>query len=202
MQGAHNAKLFVTNYLKEDFKRRLDDYRFARRAEGEWFVDDGVLPEPAKYLSYEPLALDELPAIITVAISTSRFVRDDYTPVMDPLYNVTYTMRSYVWVKAQGNEEATLMRDRLTTVLRSALLDYPCLRANKPEYYLEVMIDEGSMREEFSDLTLLKGERVLAGAYISYDLSVTERITRLPVGTADEFQIELEKAALGEPLPD
>ena len=94
------------------------------------------------------------------------------------------------------------MRDRLSTVLRSALLDYPCLRANKPEYYLEVMIDEGSMREEFSDLTLLKGERVLAGSFISYDLTVMERITRLPIGTMDEFEIELEKAALNEPLPD
>lgn len=202
MQGAHNAKLFVTNYLKADFKRRLDDYRFARRAEGEWFVDDGALPEPVKYLNYEPLALDEFPTIITVAISTTRFLRDDYTGTMDPLYQVTYNMRTYVWVRAEGNEAATLMRDRLSTVLRSALLDYPCLRANKPEYYLEVMIDEGSMREEFSDLTLLKGERVLAGSFISYDLTVMERITRLPIGTMDEFEIELEKAALNEPLPD
>lgn len=202
MQGAHNAKLFVTNYLKNDFRRRLDDYRFARRAEGEWFVDDGALPEPVKYLSYEPLALDEFPTIITVAISTSRFLRDDYTPTMDPLYQVTYAMRTYVWVRAEGNEECTLMRDRLSTVLRSALLDYPCLRANKPEYYLEVMIDEGTMREEFSDLTLLKGERALAGSFISYDLTVMERITRLPLGDADTFDIELDYAPLDGAIPD
>lgn len=201
MQGSHNAKLFVTNYFKADFKRRLDDYRFARRAEGEWFVDDGALPEPAKYLTYEPLALDEWPMIITVAISASKFEREDYTPVMDPLYRVTYNMRTYAWVRANGSEEVTLMRDRLTTVVRSALLDYPCLNANKPEYYLEVLIDEGSLREEYSDLTLIKGDRVLAGSYISYDLTVVERITRQPLGEVDTFEIELETASLTEPIP-
>jgi hypothetical protein len=193
--------LFVTNYFKADFKRRLDDYRFARRAEGEWFVDDGALPEPAKYLTYEPLALDEWPMIITVAISASKFEREDYTPVMDPLYRVTYNMRTYAWVRANGSEEVTLMRDRLTTVVRSALLDYPCLNANKPEYYLEVLIDEGTLREEYSDLTLIKGDRVLAGSYISYDLTVVERITRQPLGEVDTFEIELENAQLGQPLP-
>ena len=193
--------MFVTNYFKADFKRRLDDYRFARRAEGEWFVDDGALPEPAKYLTYEPLALDEWPMIITVAISASKFEREDYTPVMDPLYRVTYNMRTYAWVRANSSEEVTLMRDRLTTVVRSALLDYPCLNANKPEYYLEVLIDEGTLREEYSDLTLIKGDRVLAGSYISYDLTVVERITRQPLGEVDTFEIELEKAQLDEPLP-
>ena len=110
-------------------------------------------------------------------------------------------MRTYAWVRANGSEEVTLMRDRLTTVVRSALLDYPCLNANKPEYYLEVLIDEGTLREEYSDLTLIKGDRVLAGSYISYDLTVVERITRQPLGEVDTFEIELENAQLGQPLP-
>ena len=51
------------------------------------------------------------------------------------------------------------------------------------------MIDEGTMREEYSDLTLIKGERVLAGAYVGYDLSLDEWITRSNVGTLDEIRI-------------
>ncbi len=119
--------------------------------------------------------------------------RTDYVPdLMDPLYRITYAMRTYVWVRAEGSEECTVMRDRLTTVVRSALLDHPCLRANDPDNFLEVLIDEGTMREEFSDLTLLKGDRVLAGAYISYDMTINERITRRPIGTIQEVEVEGE----------
>lgn len=202
MQGAHAAKTFVNNYLKSDLPRRVDDYRYARREEGEWYLDDATLPTPAdeNFLIYEPIALDAWPTIITLAMSTTSMSRTDYTPIMDPLYRVIYNMRTYVWVRTEGSEEATLMRDRLTTVLRSSLLDHPCLRANDPDQYLEVMIDEGTMREEFSDLTLLKGDRVLAGAYISYDLAINERITRKPLGTLTDIDVETRKFQDGEPM--
>lgn len=202
MQGPHLAKKFVTDYLRNDLARRISDYRYARRAEGEWFLDDATLPNPAQYLFYEPVALDEWPTIITLVMSTNNMSRSDYTAIMDPLYRVNYSMRTYIWVRAEGSEEATLMRDRLTTVVRSALLDYPCLKANDPTHYLEVMIDEGTMREEFSDLTLLKGDRVMAGAYISYEMVVNERITREPLGTVDEFNIEVEQFGMTEPEID
>lgn len=202
MQGPHSAKKFVTDYLRSDLPRRISDYRYARRAEGEWFLDDATLPNPAQYLFYEPIALDEWPTIITLVMSTNNLSRSDYTPIMDPLYRVNYSMRTYVWVRAEGSEEVTLMRDRLTTVVRSALLDYPCLRANDPAHYLEVMIDEGTMREEFSDLTLLKGDRVMAGAYISYEMVVNERITREPLGTVNEFDVEVQQFGMTEPVID
>lgn len=192
MQGSHNAKLFVTEYLKNDLPTRISDYRSGNRDEGKWYLDDETLPTPTVFLTHEPLALDEWPCIITLAMSTTNLSRSNYTydSLYDPLYRVVYTMRTYVWVRAEGADECTMMRDRLTTVVRAALLDHPCLKANDPDNFLEVMIDEGSMREEFSDLTLLKGDRFLAGAYISYDLTVNERITRKPIGTVDEFQIE------------
>ncbi len=202
MQGPHSAKKFVTDYLRSDLPRRISDYRYARRAEGEWFLDDSTLPDPAQYLFYEPVALDEWPTIITLVMSTNNMSRSDYTSIMDPLYRVNYAMRTYVWVRAEGSEEVTLMRDRLTTVVRSALLDYPCLKANDPAQYLEVMIDEGTMREEFSDLTLLKGDRVMAGAYISYEMVVNERITREPLGTVNEFDVEVQQFGMTEPVID
>jgi hypothetical protein len=48
------------------------------------------------------------------------------------------------------------------------------------------MIDEASMREEFSDLTPLKGERFLAGAYIGYEIALDEVVMRKTLGTVDE----------------
>jgi hypothetical protein len=43
------------------------------------------------------------------------------------------------------------------------------------------MIDESSIREEYSDLTLIKGDRVLAGAYLGYDLTLNEVVYRQPM---------------------
>lgn len=170
MYGAQFAKAFVNDYLMSDTPGRLVRYR------NGWSLSDSDLPDPQEYLTYEPLVLDSWPTIITVAISTKSFNRNDYSLGYDPIYKVTYAMRTYIWVKTEGSKETTEMRDRLTTVIRSALLDYPCLR--RVGAAREAVIDEGSFAEEFSDLTLLKGDRVLAGAYLGYELSIDETIAR------------------------
>ena len=43
------------------------------------------------------------------------------------------------------------------------------------------------MREEFSDLTLLKGDRMLAGAYIAYNIQMDEIVSRASLGVVDEI---------------
>jgi hypothetical protein len=52
------------------------------------------------------------------------------------------------------------------------------------------------MQEQFSDLTLLKGDRVLAGAYISYDLSIDEVVDRRPLADASSVVIEFSNLDL------
>jgi len=171
MHGAQFAKEYVSNYLKLDIPVRCNRYR------NGWQLNDTQLPTPEKFYTFEPLALDAWPTIITVAISTSSFLRDSYDG-WDPLYRVTYQMRTYVWCRGLGSEEATIARDRLTTVVRSALLDYTCLQATDTRKTFQAIIDESTIREEFSDTTLLKGDRVMAGSYISYELSINEIVTR------------------------
>ena len=182
MHGGQFAKSFVTAYLESDIPKRVFDYR------NGWQVTDTELPSPAKYLSYEPVALDAWPTLITVAISTNRMERVGYMRGTEPQYRVNYVMRTYVWARGGNAEEATLCRDRLTTVVRSALLDYPCLNAVTANDYgsFQAKIDEGSMREEFSDLTPLKGERYMAGAYLGYELAMDEVVMRREHGTVDE----------------
>ena len=183
MFGAHYAKEVVNDYRKFDIPRRLIRYRNA------WGVDDYTLPEPQKYLVYEPIALDHWPTLITVVISTNSFDRMMNYGGGDPLYRVSYSMRTYIWAKTEGSEEVTLMRDRLSTVVRSALLDSPCMKGlSQP--VVDVMLDESTMREEFSDLTLIKGDRVLAGAYIGYDLYLNELVYRQPIGEVTEIETE------------
>jgi hypothetical protein len=184
MFGAHFAKQYVNDYLKSDIPIRIINYR------NGWNLDDTTLPTPVSFFTYEPIALDSWPTIITVAMSTNRMERIGYSQ-SNPLYRVNYSMRTYVWVRDIGSEEATLMRDRLTTVVRSAILDYPCMRARDPQETFKAMIDEGSIQEQFSDLTLLKGDRVMAGAYLSYDLSIDEVVDRMPLGIVSSIDLEL-----------
>ena len=179
MHGGHFAKQYVTDYLTADLPTRIIDYRNA------WELTDTELSLPAKYLSYEPVALDKWPTIITVAISTNRLERIGYVAT-DPQYRVAYVMRTYVWTRGANAEQTTLGRDRLTTVVRAALLDYPCLKAADPRGTFQIEIDEATMREEFSDLTPLKGERFLAGAYIGYEIALDEVVMRKTWGTVDE----------------
>jgi hypothetical protein len=191
MHGAHSAKSYVSQYLSQDIPTRLIKYR------NGWGLDDIALPSPTDYLVYEPLALDQWPIVITVAINTKSFNRLEYDgSTLDPLYRVTYGMRTYVWVRTEGSEETTLMRDRLTTVVRSALLDYPCLSRLDTERHAR--IEETTLSEEFSELTLLKGDRVLAGAYIGYDLLLDEVITREDLGPPVS-QYDIEVLGTGNP---
>jgi hypothetical protein len=182
----------VTEYLKQDIPQRIIDYRNA------WNLDDIELPSPVSYFIYEPIALDSWPTIITVVMSTNSMTRIGYES-SNPLYRVSYAMRTYVWVRTEQSEPATLMRDRLTTVVRTALLDYPCLTAVDPANYFKVEIDESTMQEQFSDLTLLKGDRVLAGAYLSYTLNIDEVIGRRNRGIFSEKEILYEQLSF---LPD
>lgn len=183
MYGPHFAKQYVNNYLQTDIPIRIITYR------NSWNLDSESLPTPIDFLTYEPIALDTWPTIITVAISTRSFNRDNYIGNYDPKYSVIYTMRTYIWVKTEGSEDATLMRDRLTTVVRSALLDYPCLR--RTDEARAARIYEESMTEEYSDLTLLKGDRVMAGAYLGYDIELEEVIAREAYGEVAEFDFEV-----------
>lgn len=147
---------------------RLLKYRNA------WNLDDENLPDPERYLVYEPVAIDRWPTLITVVISMNSITRADLTSTMNPMYHVEYAMRTYIWVKDDDSEQCTAKRDRLTTVARSAILDDPCLNLYAQPNNLAAYIDESNLVEEYSDLTQLKGERMMAGAYLGYNLRVTE----------------------------
>jgi hypothetical protein len=188
MFGPAPVKKFVTDYLMVDLPERLLTYRNA------WNLDDERLPEPVEYLTYEPIAIDAWPMLYTILMSTNSITREDYTPGYDPLYRVRYSLRTYVWVRGHDSETATDTRDRLSTVLRSSLLDHQCLAAADITGS-QVLIDEGSVREEFSDLTLLKGDRVLAGAYCAYDININEAVVRATIGQVAQIQTQIEALA-------
>lgn len=173
MIGADMAKRMVSDYLQEDLPRRLTRYR------NTWNLSNRDLPDVSVFKTWEPLELDAWPSIISVILATSQIDQDDYEGD-DPQYTVVYQVRTYIWCRAHGSRAATEQRDRLTTVVREALLDHPALASRNENSPIpcQIMVMQDTMTEEFSDLTLLKGDRVMAGAYVGYDLMLEETITR------------------------
>jgi len=192
MYGPQFAKQFVNDFLRIDIPLRLNRYRNA------WGVSSSELPDFEEIIGYEPLVLDRWPTIVTVAISTKKLTRSGHSATGDPEYFVNYGMRTYVWARADGPEATTIMRDRLTVVVRSALLDHPCLQRANP--MRDAVIDESSVSEEYSELTLLKGDRFLAGAYISYDLRIEEPVMREPIAELEEIRFFINQKNLEESL--
>ena len=183
MNGSHAAKKYVNDYLSIDMPKRLIEYR------NGWGISNSDLPSPEQYISYEPLSIDRWPSIITVVLSTNALERIGFEN-NNPVYRVQYSMRTYSWVRDDGSEQCTIQRDRLTTVIRSALLDYPCLRAFDSRFNFRILIDESTIREEFSDITLLKGDRVMSGSYVAYNLEIDEVVERTPLGEVESIEVE------------
>lgn len=190
MNGSHAAKKYVNDYLSSDMPKRLTEYR------NGWGISNAVLPSPEQYISYEPLSIDRWPSIITVVLSTNALERIGFEN-NNPVYRVQYSMRTYSWVRDDGSEQCTIQRDRLTTVVRSALLDYPCLKAFDSRFNFRILIDESTIREEFSDITLLKGDRVMSGSYVAYNLEIDEVVERTPLGEVGTIELEAESVTSG-----
>jgi hypothetical protein len=197
-EGAATAKALVNDYLKWDIPTRIMAFR------SHWGLDDSRLPTPEHFHMYEPPAIDHWPMLITVQFGTSRIERIDYFDGINPVFRCTYNMRTYLWVKQDTPEEATETRDRLTAVLRSAFLDTPSFHRftdNAERGIYGVLLDENTLREEYSDVTYVKGNRVVSGAYLGYSLMLDEAVMRTPASQNLE-EIVVSYDAGGAPLAD
>ena len=136
-----------------------------------------------------------------MVINTRSITRSDYEYDADPSFRVTYEMRTYIWTRDTGADRVTEQRDNLTTVVREALLDGPSLSTYDSSVPCYPKIDEGTLREEFSDLTLIKGDRLLAGAYIAYDLSLEEVVDTPASGVMLSAEAMIDKMSLTANAP-
>jgi hypothetical protein len=60
-----------------------------------------------------------------------------------------------------------------------------------PQLDLDVLLDETTFKEEYSDLSYAKGDRVIAGAYFAYEFSLNEQIIRTKLGDVNEFDLNV-----------
>lgn len=194
MTGPAAAKDFVNNYLKLALPDKILEFR------NNWNLAEEELPLPQEesYVTFAPPSLEymtqKLPALYTVILTTRSMTRIGYTDIYDPVYQVVYAARTYLWVRTNGMNETSRMRDNLLTVVRTTLLDEQAFEGAAEKLYMdettdEVKFDEGTLKEEFSDMIPQKGDRWAAGVYLSYDMTINEVVTRKTIGTVNQFEI-------------
>ena len=168
----------VSLFLADAMPPRLAEYRTA------WGYSASELPDPQRYYPYEPTAVDRWPTLITVVMGMGDLAVDDYL-ANEPEYGVVYQMRTYIWARGEGALRAVDIRDDLTTVVRDLLIDNPHLQnsVHSNAFDCAYRVDDTSLREEYSDMTLLKGDRVACASFVAYDLRAQETPTRAPIGT-------------------
>lgn len=188
MTGPHGAKELVCNYFKADLPRRVVAFRnYWNISEEELpdFPEDSIVPWAPPSIEYGD---EPLPCLYNVIARTRNMVQIGWTQELDPVYRVNYEARSYIWCRADSIAECNIMRDRLLTVVRTAMLDEQCLRANTPEMYA-MSFDQTTLREEFSDVVPSKNDRWIGGVYIGYDMTIDETVSREAIGTISEIEV-------------
>lgn len=189
LRGATAVRQAVIEYLGVTVPEIVD------MARTEWELDEYHLPYPVAYDAYEPYALDKWPLIGVNVVQAEEFFRRSYEDAMSQRYLVQYTVRVFTWVRTPMDEnevpiepeysQSLRLRDDLAAVVRAALLRSGCLG-----YPNNILFDEGSLSEEYSEATGLKGDRFVAGVIHSFQIRFDESVPLLGIGSADTISID------------
>lgn len=178
MRGARDASEIVTDFLKVQVPIQVEALKT------EWGLNDTELILPKKYYPHEPPALDRWPVLATVVNDDRIIRRMDYGSSADETnYMWSYAMRVFVWCNSKGMDAVQNQRDDLTTLVRILLLSEPSLGSGGRAY-----VEETTMSTSFSDVTPVKGERYVAGAFIAFDMRLEETLGYLTAQTRNTVQ--------------
>lgn len=165
MRGPHQARVAVASYLEAVFSKVLQGLR------NEWRLTVEELPDPVQYLPHEPTTLDRWPTIAVVTDVEVVTRRVEHTAEGGE-YETTYPMEVYSWVNTTGQVACLEQRDNMATAVRIALLAGVTLGRREKD----MVVNEATFRQSFSDIQPVKGERFVAGSYSGFDLLATEQL--------------------------
>jgi hypothetical protein len=177
-RGVGAAKRLVAGYLAAELPAYLADLRIA------WGRDAETLPDPVAYLHNEPKTLDRWP-LVAVAGADRTTRRSEQSPRV-VTYDATYQLRAFVWVNERGWDQAIDVRDDLTAAVATFLMDRVRVGSDGA-----AVVQDG-LTESYSDVQPVKGDRHVAGAYIGFQLKVSEAIVRPPAGSADTVTLDAD----------
>lgn len=170
MRGPRQIRHLVCDWLQADLPVRLPQIRLA------WGRTEEELPLPMRYDPHEPLTLDHAVSPIVAVVSGRQTVRPvgDMNALGEPLFNVTYPMRIFAWVREVGVGATFDLRDDYLTALQVAVLASPTLGGVGGGNLLALST---SVEVDFSGIDALKGDRQLAGGYVGFQIRATETLS-------------------------
>lgn len=148
-----------------------------------WGLKDDELPVPKSqpddprvdaYFAGDAPALDRWP-MLYVNTGRRRQTAVDHTDDGDVEYRSIYPVRVFTWVSAVGRAEAQAQRDDLATVVQITTLAHTTLGGNGR--FGAYAVVPSTLVTDFSRLEPVKGDRVVGGSYVGFDLQVTETLT-------------------------
>lgn len=191
MRGATNVRQIIADYLGSVVPAAIAIGR------SQWELETWELPDPVRYDAYDPLTAQEFPVVGSLVSRTTGWVRNDYTPTMEEVYDAKYNVIVFLWVRtplkpdgvwADPTYETTLrLRDDMLGIVRGCLLNTPSMNSNG-----QVRLNESTLTEEYLDAIKSSDQnsRWLAGASLSFELAVTETAYRVALGSADTITTE------------
>lgn len=183
LRGATAVRQAVADYLESALPGVID------QARTDWGLDENRLPYPEAYDAYEPGTLDRWPLLGINIVQANGFNKVNFTADMSQHYLSQYTVRVYTWVRTPMDDdeyplepeysESIRLRDDLAACVRIALLRSASLGNEN------VICDEGSLTEEYSETTAVKGDRFVSGVVHSINLRYRETVPFAPIGVVD-----------------
>lgn len=200
MGGPLRVRHQLTAFYRALFPQHLAAYTEA------WGLDPEVMVAPAStpgdprtdaYLPREPDLVDRWPLL---AVTTGRAVQGgerDFDADGNPQYRVTYPVRVYTWVKAEGFGATQDLRDDYGTVARITALSHNDLGTAGA-----LQLVPSTVLTDFSAVAGVKGDRFVAGSYVGFNVIALETLTdrlALPGGPPRDTVIGVN--AVTSPLP-
>lgn len=198
MRGATTIREILQAFLPDATQEIIDVAR------DQWPIADNLLPYFESFDVYDPSLItnDQFPGVGIFPASSRNFIRDDYLPSGAQKYESTYSMQILVAARTPRNETDTgwvadpkkaaiVLRDDLTGLLQSVLLQTPSLNSGG-----RCSMDENSMSVTYMDPMTATSQgqgRWIAASIISADFRLTEVTYAQPYGIVETVVVEVEK---------
>lgn len=200
MGGIELAKGYVCTYLQETLPPTIQALQGLLNI-APASPASNLMPTPDLYLPYEPPALDasnlatknqvNASALLYVScMDTSRLQEISIDAAGNPFYDFTYPINVVVWIKGQAWQATIQARNNLMLAVRTAILRAPGLL--QP---IVTRVDVNTWRERAAEpetVDVSRGDRHIAGGVISFNLVVRETLLLPPIGTAEEYNVDVE----------
>lgn len=203
MIGPEGAAEALTSYLAA----RLPDKLAAIRAR----LDVGeVVPDPAVVEAHDRyrLGVEEYPAVLVVVDTLSSFTVTGRGDDGSEQYVARHPFRAFVWVRAQDDRAADLLRKRYVLAVREVLLE----RRAVVDYRRDVngtilhassstaVVDPLTLTEDYGPVAMDEAGGTLAPAFVSLDVLIGEQLDPPPpLGVMNTYAITGNVDTVGVP---